>query len=219
MILKSKLVPRRATWLLATVCAATLTVAFGFSSSSARAILPPADPAEKITVKGVSNAARVTSLLYRGAQPSVDALPELKKIGIRVIVDFRDDAKNIGWEKKLVEEQGFTFVSIPWSASKDPAREKVAAFFTTLNGNSGKKVFVHCERGADRTGTMIALYRIAYDHWTPDQAVAEMNAFHFWIHIFPHLARYVEAFPTTLANDPSLAGQALPASPAPNQIP
>jgi protein tyrosine/serine phosphatase len=212
MIPRFHLSRRRAAWLLATVFAATLTVAFTFSSSSARQALRPPDPAERITLKGVSNAAQVNSTLYRGAQPSLDALPELKKLGIGVIVDFRDDANSIGWEKKGVESQGMTFVSIPWSASKDPSREKVIAFFTTLNENSGKKIFVHCERGADRTGTMIALYRIAYDHWTPNQAVAEMSAFHYWNHIFPNLARYVEAFPTTLANDPSLTGQTVPAS-------
>jgi protein tyrosine/serine phosphatase len=203
---------RRATWLLAIVFGATLAVAFIFSSSSAQQATPPPDPAERITLKGVSNAAQVNGTLYRGAQPSLEALPGLKKIGIAVIVDFRDDANNIEWEKKGVEAQGMNFVSIPWSASKNPTREKVAAFFTALNGNADKKIFVHCERGADRTGTMIALYRIAYDHWTPDQAVAEMNAFHYWNHIFPNLARYVEAFPTMLANDPSLTGQAPPSS-------
>jgi protein tyrosine/serine phosphatase len=169
------------------------------------------DAAERITLKGVSNAAQVNSMLYRGGQPSIDALPGLKKLGIGVIVDFRDDANSIGWEKKGVESQGMTFVSIPWSASKDPSREKVAAFFATLNDNPGKKIFVHCERGADRTGTMIALYRIAYDHWTPDQALAEMSEFHYWNHVFPNLTRYVEAFPKTLASDPSLAGQTVPA--------
>jgi protein tyrosine/serine phosphatase len=202
---------RRAAWLLAVVFAGALAVAFTFSSSSARQT-PPPDPAERIALKGVSNAAKVNNMLYRGGQPSLDALPGLKKLGIGIIVDFRDDANSIEWEKRGVESEGMTFVSIPWSATKDPSREKVAAFFTALNGNPDKKIFVHCERGADRTGTMIALYRIAYDHWTPDQAVAEMNAFHYWNHIFPNLARYVEAFPTTLANDPSLTGQTPQAS-------
>lgn len=207
MIPRFHLVRRGATWLLAVVFAATLAVTFIFSSSSAQQTPPPPDPAERITLKGVSNAAQINSTLYRGAQPSLEALPGLKKIGIAVIVDFRDDANNIDWEKKGVEAQGMSFVSIPWSASKNPTRDKVAAFFTALNGNADKKIFVHCERGADRTGTMIALYRIAHDHWTPGQAVAEMNAFHYWNHVFPNLARYVEAFPTTLANDPSIMGR------------
>ncbi len=203
-------VHRRAIGFAAALFAAAITFAFVLSTTSARQAPLPADSAEKINLQGIANAARVNSMLYRGAQPRLEALPELKKLGIGVIVDFRDDANSIEWEKKGVESQGMTFVSIPWSASKNPSREKVAAFFSTLNDNTGKKIFVHCERGADRTGTMIALYRIAYDHWTPDQAVAEMNAFHYWNHLFPNLERYVEAFPTTLANDPSLAGQTVP---------
>jgi hypothetical protein len=58
---------------------------------------------------------------------------------------------------------------------------------------------------------MIALYRITYDHWTPDQAVAEMDTFHYWSYLLPHLARYVEAFPAVVSADPSLAALALPA--------
>ncbi|HUK32162.1 MAG TPA: protein-tyrosine phosphatase family protein, partial [Candidatus Acidoferrum sp.] len=158
---------RRTTRLLATVIIATLTVALIYSYSSARHAPLPPDPAERIELKGVSNAAKVTDTLYRGGQPSLDALPELKKDGIGVIVDFRDNTNDIEWEKKSVESEGMTFVSIPWSATRGPSSENVAAFFTTLNDNPGKKIFVHCERGADRTGTMIALYRIAYDHWTP----------------------------------------------------
>jgi hypothetical protein len=61
---------------------------------------------------------------------------------------------------------------------------------------------------------MIGLYRIVHDHWTAEQAVAEMNDFHYLRHLMPHLARYVEAFPALLASDAGiLTGQ--PAPPAP----
>lgn len=210
MIQRYKLARHKAAWPAAELFIATIAFAFAFSSIAARQTAQIV-ATDKITLPGLSNAAHVSGTLYRGAQPHVETLPGLKKLGISVIVDFRDGRDDILWEKKLVELDGMTFVSIPWSARNGPSRENVVAFFAALRDNSGKKIFAHCERGADRTGTMIALYRITYDHWTPDQAVAEMNAFHYWNHIFPQLARYVEAFPSTLANDPSLAVQATPA--------
>jgi protein tyrosine/serine phosphatase len=37
-------------------------------------------------------------------------------------------------------------------------------------------VFVHCRRGVDRTGTIVACYRIAHDHWENRKALAEAEA-------------------------------------------
>jgi len=190
--------------------AAAIAFSFVFSTTGARQA-PQVIAAEKITLPGLANAAHVSGTLYRGAQPAPAAFPELKKLGIAVIVDFSDNREDIQREKTRVETQGMAFISIPWSALNDPSRDNVVAFFAALHDNSGKKIFVHCERGADRTGTMIALYRITYDHWTPDQAVAEMDTFHYWSYLLPHLARYVEAFPAVVSADPSLAALALPA--------
>ena len=44
---------------------------------------------------------------------------------------------------------------------------------------ANQKVFVHCYFGDDRTGTMVATYRIAMDQWTSDEAYNEMRAYHF----------------------------------------
>jgi protein tyrosine phosphatase (PTP) superfamily phosphohydrolase (DUF442 family) len=209
MIPRLKLVHQKAAWLAAALFAATITFAFAFTATAAGQALH-VGAADRITLPGVSNAARVTNNLYRGAQPSPDAFAGLKKLGIELVVDFQDNREDIQREKDRVEAQGMAFVSIPWNARTNPSRDNVIAFFTALHDNSGKKIFVHCERGADRTGVMIALYRIVYDQWTPDQAVAEMIAFHYWNHLLPHLARYVEAFPAALSADHSLTGQTIP---------
>ena len=69
--------------------------------------------------------------------------------------------------------------------------------------NPQSKIFVHCHWGADRSGVMVATYRIAEEHWTVEQAVAEMHAFHlhFWL---PHLKHYVADFPNRLETSPEL---------------
>ena len=38
-----------------------------------------------------------------------------------------------------------------------------------------RPVFVHCKHGADRTGTMVAFYRILFEGWSKDEAIREMK--------------------------------------------
>ena len=95
-------------------------------------------------------------------------------------------------------------VSIPWNAWHDPGDRQVAEFLELLHANPERMVFVHCHHGRERTGTMVAAYRIAAQNWTPEQALAEMEAFGlrgFW---FRHLKKYVRAFPERLRTSPDL---------------
>lgn len=172
------------------------------------------DPAHRIEAPGLPNAAQVTATVYRGAQPEPAGYAELKNMGVDIVVDFRDQPSQARDEKTRVEASGMKFVSIPWSAHYDPTRAQLLAFFGVLRDNPQKKVFVHCEAGADRTGTMIALYRVGLDRWTPDQAVAEMKLFHFHYVRFGHLAKYVQNFPSALSVDNSLLAGFAPATEA-----
>jgi tyrosine-protein phosphatase SIW14 len=167
--------------------------------------------ASSMTIQGVPNAGSVTSTLFRGAQPNNLAYAGLQKLGMNIVVDFRGEGGEVTAEKKSVEALGMKFVSLPWNGGALPSRDELLTFFTLLRDNPDQKVFIHCQYGADRTGVMIALYRIAVDHWTAEQAISEMKEFHYHSFMLPHLAKYVKAFPATLAADPSLAG-AVPAA-------
>jgi protein-tyrosine phosphatase len=74
-----------------------------------------------------------------------------------------------------------------------------------LRDDPNGKVFVHCRVGADRTGVMVALYRLTFSHWSMAQTLAEMRAFHYHHIWLPHLQRYVESFPATMASDRDLS--------------
>lgn len=193
-----------------------LALAFFFALSTATAQqTPPPNQAEQITAPGLNNTARVSGNLYRGAQPKADGYAELKKLGIDVVVSFLEGNHDIQKEKDLVESAGMTFISVPWNGAHDPPRSTIVLFFATLRDNEAKKVFINDLQGSDRTGLMVALYRIVHDHWTAEQAAAEMNDFHFHKHLFPHLAHYLEAFPALLASDPGI----LTGGPAPAAAP
>jgi len=175
-------------------------------ASASGQIAPIGERATTITIPGIPNAGSITAKLFRGAQPNSSAYAGLQKLGMNIVVDFRGEGGEVSAEKKSVEELGMKFVNLPWNGAGLPSRDELLTFFTLLRENPDQKIFLHCQYGADRTGVMIALYRIAVDHWSPEQAISEMKEFHYHSFMLPHLAKYVRAFPAALAADPSLAG-------------
>jgi tyrosine-protein phosphatase SIW14 len=173
------------------------------ASLSGSVVLAAPPIAEHIPLHGVKNFGRVTDHLYRGAQPSAQGFAELKHLGVGIIVNLRDDRDEQEKEERTVETLGLRYVAIPWNARRLPTDTQMADFLDLLRVNPKTKIFVHCQLGADRTGVMIAAYRIADENWTPRQAIAEMKAFHlhFWL---PHLNRYIEQFPQRLESSPEL---------------
>ena len=124
-------------------------------------------------VPGVHNFHQVDEHVYRGAQPSGQGFDGLAKFGIKTVIDLRGEKS----EEPEVQRAGMHYVRLAWSGFKAPADSQIAAVLSLLNDKSAWPVFVHCRRGADRTGTAIACYRIAHDHWTNQQALAEARTF------------------------------------------
>jgi protein tyrosine/serine phosphatase len=161
--------------------------------------------AEKIAVPGVLNAGKVSEHLFRGAQPDLADLAELKKLGITTIVDLRAEFSGTReQERARVEALGMHFLSIPIGYFANPSSAQLAQFFSLLSQSPNEKVFVHCRYGRDRTGVFIAAYRIVFDHWTANQALAEMDAFGFSRSWHPGMLTFVRNFPDHLQNDTQL---------------
>lgn len=114
--------------------------------------------------------------LYRGGQPDADGFRYLRDLGIRTIVSFRNDVS----ERELVEGLGMRFVSIPvnfrafgWGDDFDLT--DVEKFLAVVDDPAAGPVFFHCKRGADRTGSFAAIYRIARQGWDADEALDEAS--------------------------------------------
>jgi tyrosine-protein phosphatase SIW14 len=161
--------------------------------------------AKKISIPGVPNAGKISDSLFRGAQPDVSHLAELKKLGITTIVDLRrESSQTREREKNQAESLGIHFISIPVAGFSTPTSAQLAEFFTAVRGIPLQKIFVHCQFGEDRTGLFIASYRIAFDHWTPNQAMSEMLDFGFNRFWHPAMADFVQTLPDRLKSDPTL---------------
>jgi protein tyrosine/serine phosphatase len=120
---------------------------------------------------------------YRGGQPEREDYARLATLGIRTVVDLRQD-KTTHDEQALVETAGMKFYSIPMNQSYPPSEFTIHRFLQVVNDPANQPVFVHCQGGRIRTGVMTAVYRITHDRWTADQAYAEMKKYHF--HSFRH---------------------------------
>ena len=162
-------------------------------------------PAEKLKLAGVHNAGKVSDALLRGAQPSAQGLAELKKLGVTTIVDLRGNSGPVAWERAQAESLGMRFVNIPvrgWSA---PGNAQVVEFLKLFQQDPAQKIFVHCYYGEDRTGVMVAAYRIAEQNWAADQAITEMDSFGFHYYLYRAMKSYVRKFPATYGDDPIFA--------------
>jgi protein tyrosine/serine phosphatase len=159
--------------------------------------------AKKLNLTGVANFGEVTPWLYRGAQPSREGFEGLAAMGIEIVVDARLSGKSS--ENKVVNAAGMQYVSIPWHCMF-PKDKAIAQFLTVLRDNPKKKIFVHCRYGDDRTGMMIAAYRMAVENWTAQEAWTEMQQFGMNRKICFPLISYERRFPEHLKKNPGLRG-------------
>lgn len=169
---------------------------------------PPAvrSMGRKLIEKGVRNFGEVTPTLYRGGLTNAEGIKALKKLGMNVIIDTHANDES---EEKTVRALGMKYVAIPWHCPW-PHDEVFAKFLQVVHENKGKKIFVHCRLGDDRTGMMVAAYRIAEEGWTAEEAMTEMKSFGFTrAHhlICPSLAAYEKHFPDHLKNEPAFAAE------------
>jgi protein tyrosine/serine phosphatase len=144
------------------------------------ALLPffllPVLAAEQPSAPGVENFHQVDEHIYRGAQPSEEGLKSLAKLGVKTIIDLRGPGDHSAWEEKTVDALGMRYVHVPlrgMSAPADADIAKILAILDSPSASSNWPVFVHCKRGRDRTGTVIACYRIQHDRWKNDKALEE----------------------------------------------
>jgi len=155
--------------------------------------------AQKVLLPGVPNFGQVTPLLFRGAQPSNDGFGALAKMGVGIVVDLRGDSDA---ERERVTKLGMQYIAIP-SQCSHMTDEGVAKFLSILRDNPDKKIFVHCKYGVDRTGMMVAAYRISQQGWTAEESRREMETFGFSAThrmVCPGLSSFESNFPSAFAN-------------------
>ena len=129
------------------------------------------------TEKLLPNFHQVNERLYRGGQPLPGGIKRLTALGIRTIINLRGEDENSRAEEEEARLAGLRYVSVPMSGIKRPSDERVEEVLAIINQPENWPVFVHCKHGEDRTGTIIAVYRISRDGWTYKQAKEEARSY------------------------------------------
>ena len=130
----------------------------------------PANWAVPIQMEGVPNLHKVSDTLYRSAQPTSEGMKNLKAMGIKTILDLREFHS----DKDLIGNVGLGYERIPMSPWH-PEEQDAVAFLRIVTDPKNSPILVHCQHGADRTGLMCALYRVAVQGWTKKEAIREME--------------------------------------------
>ena len=145
------------------------------------------DWALQLNAPGLPNLHKVSDDLYRGAQPKEEGILELKKMGVKTIINLRSNHS----DRDIMKNSDISYKNIPMTAA-DPKIEDVITFLSIIKDSNNTPVFVHCRYGADRTGMMCAIYRIYVQGWKKENAIDEMTKGGYGFHsIWGNLADFI----------------------------
>ena len=156
--------------------------------NSARAAETHRPWATKLEQPGVPNLHRVTTNLFRSAQPTAEGMKSIERLGIKTVISLR----NFHSDKDELESTPLQTERIrinAWHAED----EDVLRFLKLVTATNTGPILVHCLHGSDRTGTMIAIYRMTVEGWPKDEAIQEMTSANFGFHpLWKNLIEYLE---------------------------
>jgi protein tyrosine/serine phosphatase len=126
-------------------------------------------------LRTIKNFHVVADGFYRGAQPSAEGIEYLAGMGVKTILSLRCGRRAAAAEKAAAEAAGMRYENIPLSYWKVPTEETIDRFLELLDDPKTGPIFIHCFHGADRTGLMVATYRISRLGWSFQEAYDEMK--------------------------------------------
>jgi protein tyrosine/serine phosphatase len=153
----------------------------------------------------------VTEGIYRGARPDIQEKMDylVKSLHVKTIIDLQggdpdtpligklvpyfekgEKPEDIAAERTMAAVAGVTgdnFLSKPLNSLEKVTtgeNQTILEILSIMNDQNRQPVYVHCAHGADRTGVVVALYRVIYQHWDIWKAYDEMyENGHNWFHI------------------------------------
>jgi protein tyrosine/serine phosphatase len=142
--------------------------------------------------EGILNYGKISDRLYRGAQPDAEGIQSLKRLGVKLIVNLRMPGEAWKEEATLAQAAGIQYTNFPMSGFSRPREDQMRQMLALFESASGP-AFVHCLHGCDRTGTVVACYRIQHDGWSPSLALREARKYGIaWVEF--RMKRFVAGF-------------------------
>ncbi|MXV13923.1 protein tyrosine phosphatase [Pedobacter sp. HMF7056] len=131
---------------------------------------------------------QVDTGVYRSEQPGSTDFFEFEKTGIREVINLR----RLRNDRKKAKNTKLALHHIPMKAAAINNAEVMKAL-TLIRDRKGP-VLIHCWHGSDRTGMLVAMYRMVFQDWTKDDAINEMTKGNFGFHsVYQNIVTYVRA--------------------------
>jgi protein tyrosine phosphatase (PTP) superfamily phosphohydrolase (DUF442 family) len=166
------------------------------------------------SVPGIKNFDKVDAHVYRGAQPTDEGFQYLAKLGVKLIIDLREADDRSKAEERVVTGAGMQYINVPMTGLTPPTETEITKLLAVLEDGTTGPVFVHCKRGADRTGAVIAAYHIDHDKWDNGRALQDAKSHSMSVFQGPR-QNYIRDFrPRILDAKATLAADAAPATAA-----
>lgn len=143
--------------------------------------------AKKVDSTGLNNLYKLNDSIYRSEQPDSIAFANLKKIGIKSILNITTQQNDTA----IPGNQDFNFYFVRMKAERFSDSDIINAL--TVIRNAPKPILIHCRHGSDRTGVVIAMYRIIYENHTKQEALDELrNGGYGFNTIFVNIPKYIK---------------------------
>jgi protein tyrosine/serine phosphatase len=194
---------------------AVVSFVLASSISTVAQEIAPQTEATAAEVK-IKNFGQMDDRFFRGAQPKEEDYKQLAALGIKTIIDLRQDP--MAYEKREAEAAGMRYVNLPMSDKDYPPTATIDQFLKLVDDPSTGKFYVHCAGGRHRTGVMGAVYRFNRYNWNYDQVYAEMKKYDFytrWGH--GDMKKFVQDYAVTFQNRNASAAAAATITTTANQ--
>lgn len=132
---------------------------------------------EKQTIPGAVNVTRVDATLVCGGATTVEAFPEIKKLGFASVINLRRDGEpgtDIAAARSAAAAIGLQYVHIPVEPAS-PSTESVDAFLKAVQDPGNQPMYIHCG-SANRVAALWMIKRVVVDEWEEVRARDEAKA-------------------------------------------
>ncbi len=130
-------------------------------------------------LEDIYNFLKISDSIATSGQPTEEQFSAIKESGYQIVVNLAlpESPNALPDEKKVVELHDMQYVHIPvvW---ENPTIEDVAHFFSIMQANVDKNIFVHCAANM-RVSAFIYLYRRIYQDISDEEA--KKNLYKLWV--------------------------------------
>ncbi len=139
---------------------------------------------------------KVSEGVFRGPHPQESDLYELSRMGIRTVLSLEDNPTVVAEEENVCRSLNINFVNVPLSELFPPSPGDLERAVSVIRQNRNHGIYIHCRRGIDRTGYVIASFRMLVEKYALDTAYKECCdhghsplVYFFWKHSLKEISR------------------------------